>query len=102
MAEPTNTGDKGLESIAVAPPSDPAEETPIANVREAVDAESHQGLKDDPSDPDAKLDVALDETFPTSDAPANTRPGTGDEPAESSGYDPELEKRIAAGDTSGT
>ena len=96
MAQPTDTGDKAIEGIAVAPPSDPSEETPIANVREAVDAENVQGLKDDPSDPDAKLDVALDETFPTSDAPSNTRPGSG-EPAESSGFDEEAERAIAEG-----
>ena len=88
--------EKALEGIAVAPPSDPSEESPMTEVREAVDAESHQGLKDDPSDPDAKLDIALDETFPTSDPPANTQPGSG-EPAESSGYDAAAEQAIAAG-----
>ena len=48
-----------------------------------------------PSGEDAKLDVALDESFPTSDAPANTAPGAG-EPAPSSGYDEQVERKLAA------
>lgn len=67
----------------------------IPEVREALDAESHEGLKQDPSDEDAKLDIALDESFPTSDAPANTAPGAS-EPAPSSGYDEEAERKFAA------
>ena len=34
---------------------------------------------------------AEDETFPASDAPSNTQPGKGKDPAPSSGYDPEAE-----------
>lgn len=67
----------------------------VPEIREALDAESHEGLKRDPTDEDAKLDVALDESFPTSDAPANTAPGAG-EPALSSGYDEEAERKLAA------
>ncbi len=67
----------------------------LPEIREALDAESHEGLKQDPSDEDAKLDVALDESFPTSDAPANTAPGAG-EAAPSSGYDEEAERKLAA------
>ena len=66
----------------------------IPHVREAIDAESHEGLKADPTDDDAKLDVALDESFPTSDAPSPTRPGSG-EPAPSSGYDETAERWMA-------
>lgn len=58
---------------------------PNSEHREGLDAEQVEGLRHDPSDEDAKLDVALDETFPSSDAPSNTRPGSG-EPAPSSGY----------------
>jgi hypothetical protein len=64
-------------------------------VREALDATDSKRLRRDPSDEDAKLDVALDETFPTSDAPSNTQPGKGKDPAPSSGFDPEEEARIA-------
>jgi hypothetical protein len=71
-------------------------ETPeVPEVREGLDAGSSKRLRGDPSDEDAKLDVALDETFPTSDAPSNTQPGKGKDPAPSSGFDPELEARLA-------
>jgi hypothetical protein len=63
-------------------------------VRTAIDAEDVKNLKQNPSDEDAKLDVALDESFPTSDAPSNTQPGKGKDPAPSSGYDEEAEAKL--------
>jgi hypothetical protein len=75
---------------------DKAKETPEPpQVRTAIDAEDVRQLKRDPGDEDAKLDVALDETFPTSDAPSNTQPGKGKDPAPSSGYDAEAEEQLA-------
>jgi hypothetical protein len=65
----------------------------IPEVREAIDAENHPVLRDDARNEDAKLDVELDESFPTSDAPSQTRPGNS-EPAPSSGFDEEAERRI--------
>lgn len=59
----------------------------VHKVRTAQDAEDDDRLQRDPGDEDAKLDVALDESFPTSDPPANTQPGKGKDPAPSSGYD---------------
>ena len=64
-------------------------------VRTALDASDSRPLQRNPSDEDAKLDVALDETFPTSDPPSNTQPGKGKDPAPSSGFDPEAEARLA-------
>ncbi len=66
-------------------------------VRDAHDAEDDRRLKRDPADEDAKLDVALDESFPTSDAPSNTQPGKGKDPAPSSGYDAEEEEKMVGG-----
>lgn len=67
------------------------------HIRTAHDASDDKKLARNPSDEDAKLDVALDESFPTSDAPSNTQPGKGKDPAPSSGYDEEAEKaRMAA------
>ncbi len=54
--------------------------------REAHDADHKPALKADPSDPDAKLDIELDETFPSSDPPSTTQPGRGLDPAPSSGF----------------
>lgn len=71
-----------------------APETP--EIRPAKDATDDKRLQRDPSHEDAKLDIALDESFPTSDAPSNTQPGKGKDPAPSSGYDEEEEKKLAA------
>jgi hypothetical protein len=85
---------KALDGISVAQPRD--EDTPATPpVREAEDAEHHDALKDDPSHADSKLEIGLDESFPTSDPPATTQPGHSD-PAPSSGYDEEAEKALAA------
>jgi len=62
------------------------------HIRTAHDATDNAKLARNPKDEDAKLDVALDESFPTSDAPSNTQPGKGKDPAPSSGYDEETEK----------
>ena len=62
------------------------------HIRTAHDASDDAKLARNPSDEDAKLDVALDESFPTSDAPSNTQPGKGKDPPPSSGYDEEAEK----------
>ena len=59
---------------------------PISEHREGLDRESHAKLKQDPGSADAKLDIELDETFPSSDPPSNTQPGRGLEPAPSSGF----------------
>ncbi len=68
------------------------------HIRTAHDATDSKKLARNPSDEDAKLDVALDESFPTSDAPSNTQPGKGKDPAPSSGYDEKAEKERAEKD----
>lgn len=92
MAEDTKMFDqKADDGLAVAPPPPGGAEGERDAVREGLDADDVAGLSENPSDEDAKLDVALDETFPTSDAPSNTQPGKGKDPAPSSGYDAEAE-----------
>ncbi len=59
---------------------------PNSEHREALDAEHKPALKRDPSDANAKLDIELDETFPSSDPPSTTQPGRGLDPAPSSGF----------------
>jgi hypothetical protein len=63
-------------------------------VRDAHDADDDARLQKNPSNADAKLDVAVDETFPASDPPSVTQPG-GNDPAPSSGYDAEAERQRA-------
>lgn len=78
-------------------PDDQSKSPPaVPEVRTAKDASDDQRLRIDPASEDAKLDVALDETFPTSDAPSNTQPGKGKDPPPSSGFDEEAEARMAA------
>jgi hypothetical protein len=91
--------DKALDGISVTPP-EPAEappsvtpDHPTTDVRDAHDAEHHEELANDPSHEDSKLDVGLDESFPTSDPASATQPGHAD-PAPSSGYDEEAEKAL--------
>ncbi|MBB4633264.1 hypothetical protein [Sphingosinicella soli] len=43
-------------------------------IRPARTAEDDKRLKIDPGDPDAKLDIELDESFPASDPPSQTQP----------------------------
>ena len=74
---------------------DPGETPAPPHVRTAHDAGDDHRLRRNPGDEDAKLDVALDESFPTSDAPSNTQPGKGKDPAPSSGFDAEAEARLA-------
>ena len=77
--------------------SDDKVETPATpEVRTAIDATDSKVLSRNPGDEDAKLDVALDESFPTSDAPSNTQPGKGKDPAPSSGFDANAEAKLAA------
>jgi len=71
--------------------ADPAHAPPAPHVREAHDAQDEKALVRDPSHEEAKLEVGLDESFPSSDPPAVTQPGNG-EPAPSSGYDEKAER----------
>lgn len=72
-------------------------EHPATHVRTGLDSHDVKDLARDPSDENAKLDVALDETFPGSDAPSNTQPGKGKDPPPSTGYDPAAEEQASAG-----
>jgi hypothetical protein len=72
--------------------SKPTDEKKQTHIRTAHDAEDDARLKRNPADEDAKLDVALDESFPGSDSPSNTQPGKGKDPPPSSGYDEKAER----------
>jgi hypothetical protein len=88
MAAPTDSANDNSNADANdtdRPLADPA--TPDQpEHREAHDAGDKPALQRDPSEADAKLDIELDETFPSSDPPSNTLPGRGLDPAPSSGF----------------
>ena len=48
--------------------------------------ELEKRLRDNPEDCDAKADVGSDDSMDASDPSAAVQPGTGDEPARSSGF----------------
>ncbi len=62
------------------------------HIRTAHDATDDEKLARNPGDEDAKLDVALDETFPSSDAPSSTQPGKRKDPAPPSACGEETEQ----------
>jgi hypothetical protein len=108
MADEKMIDDSASDGLGVAPPppgGPEAEREASAavgagdgnEVRAANDATTNRSLAADPSDEDAKLDVALDETFPTSDPPSNTQPGKGKDPAPATGFDPDAEAALIAG-----
>ncbi len=91
MGTETKDPPVGKKGSADAPPTPDDKSHATTHVREGKDASDSKVLRDNPSDEGAKLDIALDETFPTSDPPSNTQPGKGKDPAPSSGYDEEAE-----------
>ncbi len=60
--------------------------TPPAVLSDAPDRELERRLREHPEDCDAKADVGSDESMDASDPSAAAQPGTGDEPAPSSGF----------------
>lgn len=85
-------------------PTDHASDTPNAGNQERdprqdamQDSSIQQRLEKDPTNIEAQLDHGLDETMDASDPVSATQPGLGDEPAPSSGYDPEAEEALRTG-----
>ena len=60
--------------------------TPPPVISAPPERELERKLKLNPNDQDAKADVGSDESMDASDPPASTQPGSGDEPAPSSGF----------------
>lgn len=59
---------------------------PPAVLSDDPDRELEKRLREHPEDRDAKADVGSDESMDASDPSAAAQPGTGDEPAPSSGF----------------
>ena len=64
----------------------PEPKTPPAVLSDDPDRELERRLQENPENCDAKADVGSDESMDASDPSSATRPGTGDEPAPSSGF----------------
>ena len=88
--------DKTMDTMSVAP-GDPEENDHVHHPRQNAgqDESIARRLERDPGSQEARLDAGLDESMDASDPPASTQPMS-NEPAVSSGYDPEEEARIKA------
>jgi hypothetical protein len=96
--------DRPLDTLSVAPDAGQGGgDAPNAGNQErdprqdaGQDASIQRRLERDPENKQAQLDNALDESMDASDPPATTLP-TQNEPAPSSGFDEEAEKRLQGG-----
>ena len=98
MGENTTEGmDQALDAMSVAPQaSNNSERDPRQDAGQdrSIDAR----LQRDPESIEARLDAGLDETMDGSDPVSIIQPGkSASEPAPSSGFDPEAEKRLRGG-----
>ena len=89
---------KALDSLSVAPdaPNMVDGEPAIHDPRQEAgqDRSIAKRLERNPESPEARLDNALDESMDASDPPSSTQPVHNNEPAASSGYDEEAERRL--------
>lgn len=87
--------EKALDSLSVAPDK-PAATDERQNAGQ--DKSIAKRLEKNPDSPDAQLDNALDESMDASDPPATTQPGAGSEPAPSSGFNADEERKRRTSD----
>ena len=85
--------DRALDSLSVAP-ADPKEGDQAETTADSgTDKSMDERLQANPEDKEARLDAALDESMDASDPPSSTQPVHSTDPAPSSGYDADAEKR---------
>lgn len=86
-----------MNAMSVAPGSDKREVgEPVFSSDAGTDRSIEERLQRNPESKEARLDRALDESMDASDPPATTQPVHNHQPAESSGYDPAVERKLAA------
>lgn len=88
--------DRALDSLSVAPNAGNQERDPRQDAGQ--DESIARRLEKDPSNSDARLDNALDESMDASDPPASTQPVHSNDPPESSGYDAQAERLRSGSD----
>ena len=88
---------RALDSLAVAP-TDTDDQTGTTGQQDAgSDKSIAKRLEKNPGSNAARLDNALDESMDASDPPASTQPVHRHDPAPSSGYDEEAERKLREG-----
>ena len=83
---------RALDSLSVAPAGDTRNEGK-GNADAGTDRSIDERLEKNPESKDARLDNALDESMDASDPPSSTQPVHSTDPAPSSGYDADAEKK---------
>ena len=72
--------------------TDADQKTPPPTISRPPDEETEQRLERDPDDTNAKVDLGSDESMDASDPPAAAQPGSGRDPAPSSGFKGEKQR----------
>lgn len=90
MTDPQTIAEEALDGLSVAAPA-PKNEKQGGDAGQ--DESINKRLERNPESKEAQLDTALDESMDASDPPSSTQPQKSREPAPSSGYDAETEKR---------
>ena len=80
------------ETMSVAPGTD--DERPTQSGDAGRDESIARRLEKNPESKEARLDRALDESMDASDPPASTQPVHSHDPAPSSGYDADAERKL--------
>lgn len=82
---------RALDSMSVAPEDEGDARSPLQDA--GRDKSIAKRLEKNPESEDARLDAGLDESMDASDPPSAVAPVQGNEPAASSGYDEEAERK---------
>ena len=74
------------EEVEVNESTKDREKVPPPVISRPPEQETEQRVKRNPDDEDAKVDLGSDESMDASDPPAAAQPGSGNDPAPSSGF----------------
>lgn len=97
-----DTADQPLDTLSVVPDDQGSATTASNQERDprqdaGQDESITRRLERDPESAEARLDNGLDESMDASDPIASTQPAHSSEPAQSSGFDEEAERRLREG-----
>lgn len=99
----TGSTDEAMDRMSVAPPAGGTNTggssafPDRAKADAGTDTSIEERLQRNPESKDARLDRALDESMDGSDPPASTQPIHRNDPAPSSGFNEQLEQKLAEG-----
>ncbi|SOB79353.1 hypothetical protein SAMN06297144_0504 [Sphingomonas guangdongensis] len=92
-----NEIEQNVDTTMTVAPDNP-DSSPPTRADAGTDESIAERLERNPQSKEARLDRALDESMDASDPPATTQPVHNHEPAPSSGYDEDAERKLQSGD----